>query len=322
MDECFDCNSSRKLVSGPNPRFGAVLHAATASYLIIEAGVILTELVGAIRHPHRPDRRREAVDEHAYLIRYGVMGHIGRFATLPGCETSLERDQLVVIQTHRGIELGEVLVPVGGMSALRENGRAESAARSSVDNSSPSPPTDRPHLLRPAGPEDLIRGQQAEELRPGRFTLCQRILQDGNWPLEVIDVEPLLDGNAIVLHYLGPHQLDVRPLRAWFRMACDLEVVLEPFGIDPESALPDWITQTDDEDEDQDEEVESTCGNCDCGAGGCGTKAESSPSDAPTSVPASSGCATAAHAGCASCGISRLRSKRSRVADGSVINKR
>ena len=106
---------------------------------------------------------------------------------------------------------------------------------------------------------------------------ASRILQEGEWPLELIDVEPLLDGNATVLHYLGPHQLDVRPLRAWFRMACDLEVVLEPFGIDQESELPDWMTETDDEDE----EVESSCGNCDCGAGGCGTKADSSAVDGP-----------------------------------------
>jgi hypothetical protein len=182
-----------------------------------------------------PGRRREAVDEHAYLIRYGVMGHIGKFAVLPGCETSLERDQFVVIQTHRGVELGEVLVPVGGMSALGKNGWDESSASSSVNNASPSlATTDRPHVLRPAGREDLALRQQAEELRPSRFALCQRVLQEGDWPLELIDVEPLLDGNATVLHYLGPHQLDVRPLRAWFRMACDLEVVPEPFGIDPE----------------------------------------------------------------------------------------
>jgi hypothetical protein len=258
-----------------------------------------------------PSRRREAVDEHAYLIRYGVMGHIGRFAALPGCDTGLERDQLVVIQTHRGVELGEVLVPVGGMNALQQNGWAESAARSSIDNPSPSSPTDRPHLLRPARPEDLIRRQQAEESRPSRFALCQRVLHDGNWPVELIDVELLLDGNATVLHYLGPHQIDMRPLRAWFRMACDLEVVLEPFGIDPESELPDWMTET----EDEEEGVESRCGNCDCGAGGCGTKAESSPVNVPAEESMSSGCATAAHAGCASCGISRLRTARSRVGD-------
>jgi hypothetical protein len=258
-----------------------------------------------------PGRRREAVDEHAYLIRYGVMGHIGKFAASPGCETSLERDQLVVIQTHRGVELGEVLVPVGGVSALGKNVRAEGTAQSSVDNANPSPPTDLPHILRPAGPEDVTRRQQVEELRPSRFAMCQRVLQEGEWPLELIDVEPLLDGNTTVLHYLGPHQFDLRPLRAWFRMTCDLEVVPEPFGIDPESELPDWMTDT----EDEHEEVESSCGNCDCGAGGCGTKAESSANDVHAEEPASSGCTPAAHAGCASCGISQLRSKRSRVSN-------
>ncbi len=61
------------------------------------------EIVGSLDIRIDPSRRREALEERAYLIRYGVMGHIGKFAALPGCETSLERDQLVVIQTHRGL---------------------------------------------------------------------------------------------------------------------------------------------------------------------------------------------------------------------------
>jgi PSP1 C-terminal conserved region len=246
-----------------------------------------------------PGRRREAVDEHAYLIRYGVMGHIGKFAVLPGCDTPLERDQLVVIQTHRGIELGEVLVPVGGSSALAKKEPERSVG----------PSTEHPHVIRPAGLEDVTHRQQSEELRASRFALCQRILHEGDWPLELIDVEPLLDGNATVLHYLGPHQFDTRPLRAWFRMACDLEVVPEPFGVDPEGELPDWMTETDDD------EVESSCGNGDCGAGGCGTKSESSATDAHAKGPASNGCAPTSHGGCASCGISRLRKTRNHAAD-------
>jgi hypothetical protein len=159
----------------------------------------------------------------------------------------------------------------------------------------------------------LTLRERADELRSSRYTLCQRILQEGEWPIELIDVEPLLDGNTTVLHYLGPHQLDVRPLRAWFRMACDLEVVPEPFGIDTESEPPDWMTES----EDEDDEVESGCGNGDCGTGGCGTRAEveSSAVDVPGEESATTGCAPAAHAGCASCGISRLRSQRSRMTD-------
>ena len=55
--------------------------------------------------------------EKSYLIRYGVMSHVGRFPALPTCDHSLERGQLVVIQTDRGLELGEVLIATDGKAA-------------------------------------------------------------------------------------------------------------------------------------------------------------------------------------------------------------
>ena len=58
------------------------------------------------------------MDSESYLIRYGAMGHIGRFTAFPGCHAPLERDQIVVLQTHRGVELGEVLVPVDSLTAI------------------------------------------------------------------------------------------------------------------------------------------------------------------------------------------------------------
>ena len=134
------------------------------------------------------------MDGCSYLIRYGVMSHVGRFSSSPDVDSVLERGQTVVIQTDRGVELGEVLV------ALDASG--EKAGRSlSLDQGSR-------HVLRVAGPDDLSCSRDAEELRPSRFSLCQRMLREGNWPWELIDVEPLLDGRATVLHYLGPRQLD------------------------------------------------------------------------------------------------------------------
>ena len=93
------------------------------------------------------------MDERAYLIRYGVMGHIGKFVALPGCETSLERDQLVVIQTHRGLELGEVLVPASEMSARERMGRRSQRPRRAwtIRPARPLRPTG-PTCSAPAGP--------------------------------------------------------------------------------------------------------------------------------------------------------------------------
>ena len=76
-----------------------------------------------------------------------------------------------------------------------------------------APSLDQQSVLRPAGPEDLARSRHAESIRGDRFALCQRVLREGEWPWELIDVEPMLDDRATVLHYLGPHHLDAATLR-------------------------------------------------------------------------------------------------------------
>jgi PSP1 C-terminal conserved region len=240
------------------------------------------------------------VGDHSYLIRYGVMRHVGRFPA-PSCrDASLERGQLVVIQTDRGVELGEVLITVDGKAAPARNGPGDTASAASV-------PIDSPQVLRVASPDDLMCSRRAEELRSSRFSLCQRILREGDWPWELIDVEPLLDGRATVLHYLGPHQLDVAPLRAQFRVECDIDVVLEPVGNDPDGELSAGDAH--------DEGTGGGCESCACSdGGGCGRPAASGPAnDRAGSVSAEVGCNSSSHSGCSSCGISRMVAERNRA---------
>ena len=201
--------------------------------------------------------------EKSYLIRYGVMSHVGRFPALPTCDQSLERGQLVVIQTDRGLELGEVLIATDGTATHPGNrpDDANGSARMAMTRCRHVSPSS-PHVLRAAGPDDLSRSRSALAARSGRFSLCQRILEEGNWPWELVDVEPLLDGQATVLHYLGPHQIDVASLRARFRVECAIDVVLEPVG---EDVGPEFS------EEDADPEDAGGCGSCGCGeGGGCG----------------------------------------------------
>ena len=177
--------------------------------------------------------------ELSYLIRYGVMSHVGRFSALPMCETIFERGQLVVIRTDRGVELGEVLTAVEGKPVAAGHQPGATAAQEGEIDLGSLVAADSPHVLRLADPEDLARSKSAQAARPSRFSVCQRILQEGNWPWELVDVEPLLDGRATVIHYLGPHRLDVAPLRARFRVECDIDVVLEPIGADLDSEAAD-----------------------------------------------------------------------------------
>jgi PSP1 C-terminal conserved region len=247
------------------------------------------------------------VGEKSYLIRYGVMSHVGRFPVLPTCDCSLERGQLVVIQTDRGLELGEVLIATDGQSAPRGNSAAAPPARPDGEDPIPFVPPSSTHVLRVAGPDDLSRSRSALATRSSRFSLCQKILDEGNWPWELVDVEPLLDGRSTVLHYLGPHQIDVASLRARFRVECAMDVVLEPVG-------PDVGPEFSEEDAHPDDA--GGCGSCECGAGGgCGrtdaavAQQTTHEREAETVV---TGCAPSSHSGCSSCGIARMVADRRR----------
>ncbi len=180
--------------------------------------------------------------ERAYLIRYGMMGQVGRFTADPGVVYG--RGQAVVVRSHRGTEIGEVLIetPVGPGAVV--------------------PPAGTAHILRAAGPGDMARAGLAEQERGERFAVCERVFGNGVWPIELIDVEPLLDDRRTVLHYLGPHRLDLSGVLAAFRETCDLDVMLQPVGRD----LPD----EDASDVEPAVETEHACGTCASGGGGGG----------------------------------------------------
>jgi len=247
------------------------------------------------------------VGELSYLIRYGVMSHVGRFSALPMCDTIFERGQLVVIRTDRGVELGEVLIAVEGKTAAPGDRPGATAAQEGEIDPGSLVAANSQHVLRLADPEDLARSKSAQAARPSRFSVCQRILQEGNWPWELIDVEPLLDGRATVIHYLGPHRLDVAPVRARFRVECDIDVVLEPIGSDLESEATG---------EDLDpHEIGAGCGNCGCtDGGGCGSASVPGPvGHGHEAEPVATGCAPRSHSGCSSCGISKMLVERARA---------
>jgi hypothetical protein len=235
---------------------------------------------------------------HTYLIRYGLMGHVGRFAPLPECDTAFERGHVVVVRSSRGVELGEVLIALFERSDTSSFGAQASTPTGDLhdDASENTPAVERPHVVRRAGEADLAQERRAAESRQNRFDQVRRVLDEADWPWELLDVEPLLDGRSIVLHYLGPHQVDVASWRARFRAECDLDVVLEPVGSDAphDDAAAGAFGN------------ERGCGNCGCGEGGCGSEVAPAAAAHEHVAADSHGCSPRAHAGCASCGIGKL----------------
>jgi hypothetical protein len=173
------------------------------------------------------------MNESIYLVRFGAMSHIGPFRA---GGSSYERDQTVIIRSSRGTELGQVL------------------ARASVFLA-PPPPTSC--ILRTAQAPDLERAHRARADHARRFEICERVFQDGIWPLTLIDVEPLLDEGRTVLYYVGPHGLDASGLTGPFLDRHGLDLVLEPIGREPAPESRDALNST------------PSCDRDDCG-GGCG----------------------------------------------------
>lgn len=189
-----------------------------------------------------------------YLVRYGVARSVASFAADPDDDLggavdapSLARGQVVVVRTHRGTELGEVL----------------SAAPAAADDDGAGPAV--APLLRVATGADLMQAQRAATRRATHFAACQAVFSEGIWPLELIDAEPLLDDGRTVLHYLGPHHLDAAGLVAIFRDRCGLDIVLEPVGLDFTEA--DQPAET----ESAAELADHGCGSCGSKSGGCGS---------------------------------------------------
>jgi cell fate regulator YaaT (PSP1 superfamily) len=182
------------------------------------------------------------MEHHRYLVRYGLtVAQIGRFAS----EEAHGRGDLVVIRSHRGIELGEVLVPA-------------------PDNVAPVgvPGDGVARVLRVARTVDRERARHAETDRSDWFSACRQVVQSGSWDLELLDIEPLLEDRRAVLHYLAARPLDdPASLVAALRRALDLDVLLEP--VDSELGLG--------ADESTSSPVDASAGACRCGSVGCGS---------------------------------------------------
>ncbi len=168
--------------------------------------------------------------------------------------------------------------------------------------------SDRSSQRTPPGVSRLATADEIARLEPGvqernrHFQLCQRVLQQFNWPWELIDVEPLLDDHTLVLHYLGPHELDAAPVRAWFRTAHDLDVLFEAAGTDDSSQATSRAAGGTNG---------HGCGATGCGHGGCGNGVDAEKSSAERGAASHlHGCGTSAHSGCSACGIMRAMTER------------
>src|SRR5262245_46280427 len=127
-----------------------------------------------------------------YLIGYGKVGDFGR--SRPLRPLACRRGDRAVVQSPRGLELGTVLCEA-------QQGHARFLPNTTVGQ-----------LLRLASAED----EQAAQLQDARsqpiFEASRRLVVELGLPLEVLDVEVLLDARQVILYHLCWAECDPRPL--------------------------------------------------------------------------------------------------------------
>jgi cell fate regulator YaaT (PSP1 superfamily) len=174
----------------------------------------------------------------AVLVRYGAIPEVSRFR--PPVDVSLEWGQNVVVQSHRGLELGVLL----------NAGRTRSSPAENLSLGEKVPDEELPEVLRAATRDDLqLHGTLRHEAQAA-FDQWQTRIREWNLELELIDLEWTLDRQKLVLYVLGGRGPDSTRL-ALQAAAAGLSVI-EVQPVSAEGAVP----------------LPAAGGGC--GSGGCG----------------------------------------------------
>ena len=129
------------------------------------------------------------------LVRYGAIPEVARFRI--ATDDSLTRDDWVVVNTHRGVELGRLLQDVDDRyQRSHELEGADVVAR----------------ILRLATPDDRKGHEESRKECESQFEAWCRRITDWKLNLELIDLEWTLDREKLVLYVLNERGPDCTKL--------------------------------------------------------------------------------------------------------------
>ena len=176
-----------------------------------------------------------------YLVSYGTSGEFARFR--PVTPVEFRRGDRVVVRTSQGLELGVVMCPA-------QPEHSPFLSRTALGE-----------LLRPVTESDEKQADQAQRLGQRVFDDGQRLARELELPLEILDIEILLDGQQAIVHHLRQVDCDYRDLVSALSKKYDLHVRMNNLALPKEETIGCG---------------EPNCGQLtggcqSCGSGGCNT---------------------------------------------------
>ncbi|MEM9657450.1 MAG: PSP1 domain-containing protein [Planctomycetota bacterium] len=124
-----------------------------------------------------------------HLVRYGTLGHIGRFSSADAVR--YPRQTRVVVRSDRGLETGEIL----------SNASLDGIHGAQVGQ-----------ILRRMSVQDELLAARLESRRHEAYEACQQLLNERGVSAALVDVEHLFDGEGLYFYFLGTPAAEVGEL--------------------------------------------------------------------------------------------------------------
>lgn len=170
-------------------------------------------------HEHSGDdydhqKESQAPEGNTLVVRYGVMQFVGEFRhNFPVVPTVGSK---VVVRTDRGVELGEVLMPVfrneEGCSACVRKINGDHLQKY-LDECGPEHPFRRQgKVLRTANQQDLIDFRHLSHSADEAAKFCRENIAKYKLNMKLVKVEHLLGGGRIIFYFTAEQRVDFRDL--------------------------------------------------------------------------------------------------------------
>ncbi|MCH2135289.1 MAG: hypothetical protein MK101_01760 [Phycisphaerales bacterium] len=146
------------------------------------------------------------------VVRFGRMGLVGEYPSdgtiRPGCGSKL------VSQTHRGIELTEMLTTTCtnagcGKSVTRKDMRSYIEASGGKEY----PFSGEGRILRIATVEDMQLDEQRRAGARERIMRARSLAGSMGLDVKIVDVEMILGGDVVTIYYMAEEAVDMKPLQ-------------------------------------------------------------------------------------------------------------
>ncbi len=152
-----------------------------------------------------------------YIARHGVMRFLGHFE--PTANAVYQHNQDVVLETERGLEVGEVL--------------CEATPRAIEYIEEPT----KGRIVRPMNAEDRERLLESQAREESAFHRGAEFIQERRLQMELVDVENLFGGERLIFYFLAEKRVDFRDLVKDLAREFRTRIEMRQIGVRDEAKL-------------------------------------------------------------------------------------